>query len=348
MPAPLKSAIVTIGLPVFNGVELVPETLRAIRDQTFQNYRVLVSVDGDDQASAVACRPFLNDTRIELVVRQERLGWARNLNSLIERCQSAFFCYWQQDDLADTSYLERLVEHAVSHPEAACSYADVQWFGSAINRKEQPSITGPALDRALAALFAPANWIPFRGLIRGDALRKVGPLRTGHAMSSLEDKTWVVKLAGEGELHRVPKTLYFKRAHATSTHKVWHGWPADQRREAWLTHGVGLLEVLLPLAGREERPRVLAKVVDRLLGLEQRGWRFYDGIHEKEAFVTDLLRMVEGSVIAPAVKEAGAAIVKADSAQLGVAMAVCRAGFLEVGELLVMAGSKSCGVGNER
>lgn len=167
---------VFIGVPVYQGEEFIVETLRSIQRQEHQDFEVCISIDGDDRGSAELCRPFLGDPRFELHVQPRRLGWAGNLNWLLSRCDGDFFCFWQQDDLAATSFLRLLVSHATHHPEATCVFSDVQWFGTRIDRVESPSLNGFSLDRVLQQVEA-GHYTPFFGLVRADALASVGPIR---------------------------------------------------------------------------------------------------------------------------------------------------------------------------
>ena len=56
---------ITVGMPVYNGAEQVAAALKSLQEQTFQGFEVIISVDGNDQATADACRPFLADERFE-------------------------------------------------------------------------------------------------------------------------------------------------------------------------------------------------------------------------------------------------------------------------------------------
>ena len=292
MSAAEPTTVVTIGVPVYRGVDFVGETLRSITDQAFQDYRVLISVDGGDLESAEACRPFLSDSRFELVVQPTQLGWAGNVNWLVSRCSSEFFCFWQQDDLADINYLGRLVDHCRAHPEVVCAYADVQWFGARIDRAELASVQGFSLSRALALMTAETSYVAFLGLMRRDALRAAGPLRTSHALSSLEDMAWILKLAAEGELHRVPDILYFKRSHRKQTHRIWDAWPEEQRRTAWLNFGVGLIEALFRIVSQRDRRYAIDAVLARLTATEGRLWHLYAGAGDDRRFAADFLHLV--------------------------------------------------------
>ncbi|BCW88985.1 hypothetical protein sos41_21400 [Alphaproteobacteria bacterium SO-S41] len=286
------SALVTIGVPVYRGRDFIAETLRSISNQAFQDYSVLISVDGHDLESAELCQPFLEDPRFELVIQPTQLGWAGNVNWLMSRCTGAFFCFWQQDDLADVNFLARLVEHCAAHPEAVCAYADVQWFGAHIDRAEQPSVRGFSLSRALELMAADTAYVPFLGLMRRDAIQAAGPLRTGHALSSLEDMAWILKLAVEGELHRVTGILYFKRSHKAQTHRIWDAWPEDQRRAAWLTYGVGLVEALFRIVPPRDRMDVIDAVLARLTASQGAVWQLYACRADDTRFAADFLQLV--------------------------------------------------------
>jgi len=255
--------VVFVAVPVWRGETLVEETLRSLQAQTWAAWRAVISVDGGDAASAERCRPFLADPRISMVVQPERLGWAANLNWLMARSDGDFFVYWQQDDFCATNYLDTLVRYARTHPEAACVFADIQWFGARIERVQTPSVTGFALPRVLAQIES-LTYLPFRGLIRRAALAEAGPLQIAAPATAFADLAWGVHLARTGELHAVGGTLYFKRAHADSlSHGHWPNWPGDQRRAAWLECGINVLAAALPVVIQSEWPRLLEVVVER-------------------------------------------------------------------------------------
>jgi glycosyltransferase involved in cell wall biosynthesis len=63
-----SSPTILIAMPLFEGWEHVGETLESIKNQTYRNFRVLISVDGGDRRSYEACQPHLNDPRFEIVL----------------------------------------------------------------------------------------------------------------------------------------------------------------------------------------------------------------------------------------------------------------------------------------
>lgn len=254
-----------IALPVYRGVETVPETLRSIRDQTFREYRVAISVDANDQASAEACRPFLSDSRVNLVIQPRRLDWAGNMNWLIERCDCPYFCYWQQDDLTATNYLATLREELLAHPETAIAYTDVQWFGARFGRDGTASIEGAAPTRVLQAAES-LRFEPLRGLIRSEWLPRHDAIPEAMDEGCHAEFIFLTQLAACGSFRRVPETLYFKRAHSENTFSRWHNWPPFRRRRSWIDMGIGILRVAREVVTdpRYQR-RLLASILDRLM-----------------------------------------------------------------------------------
>ena len=67
------------------------------------------------------------------------------------------------------------------------------------------------------------NWVTYRGIMRSDAVKKIIPLRKnlfGHRQY-YSDWHWLVKVAQEGELIRVPEVLYTKHNQPTSYSETW-------------------------------------------------------------------------------------------------------------------------------
>ncbi|MDW8397871.1 MAG: glycosyltransferase [Acetobacteraceae bacterium] len=251
---------VLVCVPAFRGAEVIGETLRAILRQSVPGLRCHVSVDGGDAETAEACRPFLADPRLRLTVQPRRLGWAGNLNALWAEAREGYAMYWQQDDMADDRYLERLLAALEAAPGAAVAYADVQWFGARSEREEFPSVLGRPLERA-AFMAEAQHYLPFRGLVRASALRKAGPLRLTPYDSALENLVQVTRFARVGELLRVPGPIYLKRAHAASVHRGHLSKPAAQRRGTGVLHAAGMLEAVLAAAPDEATAQRIARAL---------------------------------------------------------------------------------------
>lgn len=270
---------ILVCVPAFRGAEVIGETLRAISRQEVPGLVCHISADGGDAGTAEACRPFLADPRFRLTVQERRLGWAGNLNALWAEARDGYAMYWQQDDLADDRYLERLLAAAEAAPSASVTYADVQWFGARSEREELPSVTGFALERAVRMAEA-QHYLPFRGLVRAAALRSGGLPRLTPFDSALEDLVQVVRFARAGEMLRVPGPIYLKRAHRAAVHGEHLRKPLAFRRGAARHYAAGMLAAAWPAAHGEDAWRVARRLLPRFLRGAPGRWLYYDAAAE--------------------------------------------------------------------
>jgi GT2 family glycosyltransferase len=271
---------VTVGVPVYRGERWIADALRSIQEQTHRDMRVVISVDGPQPECERLCAPFLSDERFRLVVQPERLGWQGNVAWLMSQVDTPFWCYHQQDDVLEPTYLATLFEHAEKVPEAAIVYCDIDVFGDVDMAVSQGSITGPLISRLLSVLTQPLLALPLRGLTRARALQEAGVIRPRGVECWAVDVVWLAAVARTGELHRVPARLYKKRWHGQNLSKEVLSWPGEMRRHAWVVHCVDMLEeMVLAEATPIERRLLWEAAVTRLLSP-----RIPAGIVDDDAF----------------------------------------------------------------
>jgi Glycosyl transferase family 2 len=256
---------VYIAMPVYRGADVIEETIRSILDQTYGDFHLVMSVDGADDPTGEVCRKYEQDSRIDVVVQDRRLGWPGNFNWLVNNCDREFFCYWQQDDFASTGYLENLRRELLARPDASIAYTDVQWFGARFDRTNSPSIEGDdPLSRVMQHIEA-IRYEPLRGLIRSSMLpQRADPIPVTADESSQEEFVFLADLAAAGPFLRVDSAMYFKRLHGENSFMRWQKLPAWRRRREWISMGAAMYRVARNLAAPELWPLVLGHVLDRL------------------------------------------------------------------------------------
>jgi glycosyltransferase involved in cell wall biosynthesis len=263
----LSTPRITVGLPVYKGADLIGEALDCLQRQTFGDFEAIISVDGNDVETAAACQPFLTDPRFRMVVQPQRLDWSGNFNWLLQQDLRDFFCYRQHDDTTAQEFFEVLLKAADKAPNAAAVYCDCQYIGARNDIETAAPIEGEPLDRMLQYIERlPAT--PVRGLIRRDAIRQAGLVRSDEYRAALELFVWLAKLVRWGDFRRIAKPLYYRLAHADSytnkhgfTGKAYQGWPEDRKRAAWATLFTGLLEAAIPLCRTAEERRFFQQTI---------------------------------------------------------------------------------------
>jgi len=256
----LATPRITVGLPVYKGGELILKALNCLQKQTFDNFEVIISVDGNDTTTAAACRPFLVDPRFRMVIHPERLDWVGNFNWLLQQNLNEFFCYRQHDDSTAPEFFETLLQVADEEPNAVSVYCDCQWVGERNDIEIAPSIEGESLDRMLQYVER-LKGTPIRGLIRRTAIQKAGLVRFDELRATQQIHNWLPKLLHAGIFRRVPKPLYYRLDHASSFTREYEAGAEDRRRAEYATLFTGLLDATIPLCRTDAERRFFQQAI---------------------------------------------------------------------------------------
>ena len=102
-------ARVGIGVPVFNGGELLRECLDCLRTQTFGDIEVLIGDNASTDQTPDICAEFAaRDSRFRHIRRPENIGVLPNFIDLRDRSTAPLFMWRAHDDLSDANYVEAL------------------------------------------------------------------------------------------------------------------------------------------------------------------------------------------------------------------------------------------------
>jgi len=260
-------ASVTVCVPVYNAAAFLTETLDRIAAQSFADLKVLISLDRSEDESEAICRRYLRDPRFELIVQPARLGWVGNVNALIQRVDTPYFCIAPHDDLPDPRYVAEMHARASSDPAIACVYSDIQGFGAWAPRIEQAEICGPKLARVTEFLLNHTHCVAFRGLVRRSGPDDRPCLPTELSRDFAADTVWMLDIALRGELRRVPEALCAKRFHEASVHAGWGRWSREERLGLWAEQAaVCVRRALAAFDDPEERATIVAAGLLRVRG----------------------------------------------------------------------------------
>jgi hypothetical protein len=255
-------------VPVYNGEAFVAETLDRIAAQTHHDLRVLISLDRSTDDSEAVCRRALSDDRFKLIVQPQRLGWVANVNALIAQVDTPYFCIVPHDDLLDRGYIDALLPVVRNNPSAICAYCDLESFGARHIRHQQDELRGGWLTRAVTFLLHHFAAVAFRGIVnrRADAARRGLPAGLRHDFAA--DTVWMGQLALDGELRRVPSTLYAKRYHDASVHAHWLRIPREEAVARWADHAAACTRAAIArTTNSDERDLLLAAGFMRATGV---------------------------------------------------------------------------------
>ena len=122
--------LISIILPVYNGELTLKATIESLICQTYQNFELIVGIDGSTDGSRAIAESF-QDKRITIIEHTKNLGLANNLNTLLKTLspKSEFFAMAEQDDLYEPQRLEWQVEIMQQFPKVGLVSGIVKFKG---------------------------------------------------------------------------------------------------------------------------------------------------------------------------------------------------------------------------
>lgn len=116
----MKSPLVTVLMPVYNGEKYLKDAMDSILNQTFADFELLVINDGSTDGSEKIIRTY-SDSRIRLVNNDKNIGLVNTLNKGFELAKGDFIARMDCDDVSLRNRLTKQVKFLEKHPEvAAC------------------------------------------------------------------------------------------------------------------------------------------------------------------------------------------------------------------------------------
>lgn len=177
-----EPALVTVLVPTHESAPIIEQTLASVAAQTDARWALLVADDASYDGTADVCSTWARrEPRVRVHRHPQRIGWVANLNWLLERVETEYFCFLPHDDLLAPDFLARLLRELGEQPDAVCAFSDLDRFGAASGTFGQASITGPAGQRFATLLRDHYPAVAFRGVTRTAAVRAgrgCGPTRT--------------------------------------------------------------------------------------------------------------------------------------------------------------------------
>ena len=239
---------VSICIPAWQSQAFIGRTLDFALGQTHRRVRVLVSVDQCDDDTATICQARAHrDPRLAVFVQSARLGWAGNVNFLLERVSTPYFFLYFHDDVIVPQYTARLLHALQRRPDATSAHCDMDHFGAVRPVSAGLAYEGSAARRLGAFLVAPGRGSPLRSLTRSALLSDGLRLPTGEIDGLWANEPYLMQLVAAGPALHVPEILYYR----------WN------QREGGLTDGWKRLAPVQVCAGHAGNIRTALGIIDR-------------------------------------------------------------------------------------
>jgi glycosyltransferase involved in cell wall biosynthesis len=206
--------VVSVGLPVYNGEEFLPQSLDALLAQTYRDFELIISDNASTDGTADICRAYAaRDSRVRYVRQAVNIGAAPNHNAVVELARGRYFKWASHDDVYAPTLLQRCVDVLETDPEPVLVHAGdaiIDRHGDIVRTLPYPLDTAdPRPSARLRSLLYVSGGNDVYGVMRADVLRRVDP----HGSYYNADRTLVASLCLQGPFRQVPEVLYFRRDH---------------------------------------------------------------------------------------------------------------------------------------
>ncbi|TEW55749.1 glycosyltransferase family 2 protein [Psychromonas sp. RZ22] len=105
-----KHVKVSIALASYNGHRYLKEQIQSILNQTYHNIELIISDDHSCDGTQDLISKFVNsDTRVSLIVNNDRRGFVNNFENAISHCSGEFIALADQDDIWELDKIDKLV-----------------------------------------------------------------------------------------------------------------------------------------------------------------------------------------------------------------------------------------------
>jgi len=121
--SPNTQPTVCVGLPVYNGGNLLSQAIESILSQDFENIQLIISDNcSSDNTEEICLRYQKMDERIKYHRLEENLGALKNFLNVFGLSSAPYFMWTSHDDLRERSFISKCLEKIESDPSIALVY----------------------------------------------------------------------------------------------------------------------------------------------------------------------------------------------------------------------------------
>lgn len=233
----ITSAVVTIGMPVFNGERFIREALDSILSQTYREFELIISDNhSTDDTPAIVRQYAARDSRIRYFRQPQNLGLFRNTEFVMQAGAGRYFMLVGDDDVYEPTYLERLVGILERSAEVGLAYSN---FGYVSENGDLVPGGTPVLRRSSCSRFSnlllyviKRPCLPMMmGVFRMNVIRRALPFVPLKKMTGDVDNVFMVRVLALTNIEGVDQVLFRYRLKDRAS-SLPSDWPAGSLAQA--------------------------------------------------------------------------------------------------------------------
>ncbi len=202
---PENLPLVSVGLPVFNGKELVARAIEAILNQTYPNFELIISDNNSNDGTSAICEAYaVSDKRIRYIRQPQNIGAFKNFRFVLDQSIGEYFFWASCDDTRSPDYVALNVAFLNTHSDYCGSTSPTRDEDGKFNPRwmGDRALSQDSSERRILTYFK--GWHRnsiFYSVYRRDVLVNNAVLYgSGHLG---QDWTMIIQLASSAKFHRL-------------------------------------------------------------------------------------------------------------------------------------------------
>lgn len=110
-----EKKLVSIVMPSYNTADYIADSIRAVLNQTYTNWELLIVDDCSTDATDEVVQSFLSDERIRYLKNEKNSGAAVSRNRALREAKGIWIAFLDSDDLWDPKKLEKQISFMKEH-----------------------------------------------------------------------------------------------------------------------------------------------------------------------------------------------------------------------------------------
>jgi glycosyltransferase involved in cell wall biosynthesis len=207
--------ILSVGLPVYNGLPYLEEALRSVLDAEFADFELIVCDNAStDRTGELVQDVATRDRRVRYVRNEQNIGAARNYNKSFALARGKYFRWMASDDLHSRGAIARCVEALEGDASAILAFPETRLIDTtgAVTASYDDGDGWSSFSAAARFRYSLTRWglsNTMFGVIRTDVLLET-TLQGNYPAADLVMQS---DLAIRGPFCKVHGEFYYRRMH---------------------------------------------------------------------------------------------------------------------------------------
>jgi glycosyltransferase involved in cell wall biosynthesis len=132
----MKDLLVSICIPIYNVGNFIGETLESIKNQSYNNWELIIVDDGSDDGAQKIIETFRNsvEQKVKYFKNEFNKGPSATRNAAVSFANGNWYAFLDGDDIWHEDHLKHLINTVLAKPECDLIYSDLIYFFDDINK----------------------------------------------------------------------------------------------------------------------------------------------------------------------------------------------------------------------